>query len=65
MELDELKQLVESNARAIFSHERRLGQLSAHSIIEGSERLELLQHLQGLKQQLKQFESDNTGELQT
>jgi len=65
MEFDELKQLVESNAKAIFSHERRLGLLSAYSIIEGSERLELLQHLQGLKEQLKQFESGDIGELRT
>lgn len=64
MEFDELKQLVESNAKAIFSHERRLAQLSAYSIIEGSERLEFLQHLQALKQKLEQHRDDVMGGLQ-
>ena len=42
MEFDELKQLVEGNARGILSHERRLSLLSAHSIVEGSARLDFL-----------------------
>ena len=60
MEFNRARQIIEeSNARSVARRNRQKTQLAARSIVEETERLELVQHLRKLEQQLKRL----TGEI--
>ena len=60
MEFNRVRQIIEeSNARSVASQNRHKDQLAARSIVEDTERLELVQHLRKLEQELKRL----TGEI--
>lgn len=61
MEFNELKQLIESNARVILGHEQRLTKLTACSIVEGCDQLELLQRVKHLEQTVLQLKGNSQG----
>ena len=60
MSFNRAKQIIEeSNAKLVARRNQQKAQLAARSIVEETERLELVQHLRKLEQQLKQL----TGEI--
>lgn len=61
MELIELKQLIEKNARVILRQEQRLIQLSSHSIIEGTDRIVMRERLKSLEQEVWELKNDLRG----
>jgi len=60
MKYNRVRQIIEeSNSSAIVSQNQQKAQSAARSIVEGTERLELVQYLRRLEQELKRI----TGEI--